>query len=166
MISRKAVVFWPLLSLLVFTDCTTKRLAEDYLGARGSHAVLGDVVQLTLAYNPGAATGITIGDWSRPVFTVLAITVLIILGTMYRRAGATDRWLALGLALIAGGAIGNLMDRIRSERGVVDFIDIGLGPARFWIFNVADVGVVIGAVMLGIILWRRDRDVSAVAGSI
>jgi signal peptidase II len=104
MISRKACVFWPLLSLLVFTDCTTKRLAEDYLGANGPHSVLGDVVQLTLAYNPGAATGITIGDWSRPVFSVLAITVLAILGSMYQRASAHDRWLALGLALIAGAS--------------------------------------------------------------
>lgn len=158
MIPRKARVFWPLLSLLVLTDCSTKRLAEEHLGPENvPHEVLGDVVQLTLAYNRGAATGINAGEWSRPVFTLLAIGILAILGTMYRKATASDRWLALGLALIAGGAIGNVLDRLRSERGVVDFIDIGLGSYRFWIFNVADMGVIVGATLLGVLLWQRDR---------
>lgn len=48
-------------------------------------------------------------------------------------------WPILGtLALVAGGAMGNLIDRLRSPRGVVDFIDVGIGDARFWTFNVAD----------------------------
>ena len=157
MIPRKARVFWPLLSLLVLTDCTTKRLVEAHLPEHVPHAVLGEVFQLTLAYNPDAAMGVTAGEWSRPVFTILAIAVLVILGSMYRQATASDRWLAFGLALIAGGAIGNLLDRLRSERGVVDFIDIGVGSYRFWIFNIADMGVVIGAAFLGILLWQRDR---------
>jgi signal peptidase II len=157
MIPRKARVFWPLLSLLVLTDCTTKRLVEAHLPEHVPHSVIGDILQLTLAYNRDAAMGITAGEWSRPVFTVLAIIVLGILGTMYRQATASDRWLAFGLALIVGGAIGNLLDRLRSERGVVDFIDIGLGTYRFWIFNVADMGVVVGAAFLGILLWKRDR---------
>ena len=157
MIPRKARVFWPLLSLLVLTDCTTKMLAEARLGPNVPHEVLGDVVQLTLAYNRGAATGIEVGEWSRPIFTLLAIGILAVLGTMYRKATASDRWLALGLALIAGGAVGNLLDRLRSDRGVVDFIDIGVGSYRFWIFNVADIGVVVGATLLGFLLWNRDR---------
>jgi signal peptidase II len=157
MIPRKARVFWPLLSLLVLADCTTKMLVEARLGPNVPHEVLGDVVQLTLAYNRGAATGIEVGEWSRPVFTLLAIGILGILATMYRRATAGDRWLALGLALIAGGAIGNLLDRLRSDRGVVDFIDIGVGSYRFWIFNLADMGVVVGATLLGFLLWNRDR---------
>ena len=158
MIARKARVVWPLLSLLVLTDCTTKLLAEARLGPENvPHEVLGDVVQLTLAYNRGAAMGTHVGEWSRPVFTVLALGILMMLGSMYRKATPGDRWLALGLALIAGGAIGNLLDRLRSERGVVDFIDIGLGSYRFWIFNVADMGVVVGATLLGILLWQRDR---------
>jgi len=165
MIPRKARVFWPLLSLLVLTDCTTKMLAEARLGPENvPHEVLGDVVQLTLAYNRGAATGIEIGEWSRPVFTLLAIGILAVLGTMYRNATASDRWLALGLALIAGGAVGNLLDRLRSERGVVDFIDIGVGSYRFWIFNVADIGVVVGASVLGILLWHRDRAANELPG--
>jgi signal peptidase II len=158
MIPRKARVFWPLLALLVLTDCTTKRLAEAHLRPEHvPHDVLGEVVRLTLAYNQGAAMGIPGGAWSRPLFTVLAVAILGVLWTMYRKATAGDRWLAMGLGLIAGGAIGNLLDRLRSERGVVDFIDIGLGSYRFWIFNVADMGVVIGAAFLAVLLWRRDR---------
>ena len=157
-IPRKARVFWPLFSLLLLTDCTTKRLAEEHLRPEHvPHEVLGDIVRLTLAYNRDAAMGISAGAWSRPVFTILAIVILGVLGSMYRKATPSDRWLALGLALIAGGAIGNLIDRIRSERGVVDFIDIGVGSYRFWVFNVADMGVVIGAALLGFLLWQRDR---------
>jgi signal peptidase II len=60
---------------------------------------------------------------------------------------------------------GNLLDRLRSERGVVDFIDLGVGSVRFWTFNVADVGVSIGATLLAVVLWEdeslpADRDAS------
>src|SRR5688500_5705677 len=72
--SRKARIFWPLLSLLVLTDCSTKRLVEEHLSpGHPSREILGEVVQLTLAYNRGAAIGIHAGEWSRIVFTVLAI---------------------------------------------------------------------------------------------
>jgi signal peptidase II len=84
---------------------------------------------------------------------------------MYRQTTPGDRWLAIGLGLVAGGAIGNLLDRIRSERGVVDFIDIGVGSHRFWIFNVADMGVVIGAGLLAFLLWRRDRNLTEPTGA-
>ena len=52
--------------------------------------------------------------------------------------------------------LGNLLDRLQSPLGVVDFIDIGVGNARFWTFNLADVGVTVGAVLLAIVLWRED----------
>ena len=61
------------------------------------------------------------------------------------------------LGLIIGGALGNLTDRLRSPRGVVDFIDMGLGDYRFWTFNVADVGVTAGAALLLYLLLRRSR---------
>ncbi len=50
-----------------------------------------------------------------------------------------------------------MLDRLRSSRGVVDFIDIGIGSHRFYIFNVADMGVSVGAVMLAYLLWRADH---------
>lgn len=156
LLPRKALVFWPLLALLVLADCSSKRLAVEHLTpAHAPHPVVGDFLQFTLAYNPGAATGIELGGLSRPVFSLLALGMLVILGTMYRQAHSRDRWMAGALALVAGGAIGNLLDRLRSARGVVDFIDVGVGSHRFWIFNLADVGVTVGAALLAVLLWRR-----------
>ena len=156
--SSKATVFWPLFAAALALDVTTKllavsRLAPEYV----PHSVLGDAVQLTLAYNPGASFGIGVGPYSRVVFIVLAVAALVILGRMFRAAGPEDRIRAAALALICAGATGNLIDRIRSERGVVDFIDLGLGNVRFYTFNVADMAITAGAVMLGLILWREDR---------
>jgi len=61
----------------------------------------------------------------------------------------------IALALIAAGALGNLLDRLRSARGVVDFIDVGIGDTRFWTFNVADSGVTMGALLLMFVLWSK-----------
>jgi signal peptidase II len=160
MLTKKAKAFWPLLLLLVFADCTTKRLAEEHLMPEHiPHPVVGDVVRLTLAYNPDAAFSFSLGQHSRVGFTVLALGVLIALGSVYRSTAAQDRLQAAALALVAGSAIGNVMDRFRTVggtyRGVVDFIDIGVGGWRFWTFNLADVGVTCGAILLALVLLRR-----------
>ena len=73
-----------------------------------------------------------------------------------KRAGDRLRILALGLAW--GGAAGNLIDRIRSPHGVVDFIDVGVNSWRFWTFNVADSAVTVGALVLAWSLSREDRE--------
>ena len=92
MLTRKAKAFWPLLLLLVFADCSTKRLAEEHLVPEHiPHPVVGDVVRLTLAYNPDAAFSFSLGQHSRVGFTVLAIAVLVALGSVYRSTPAQDR---------------------------------------------------------------------------
>ena len=161
MLSRKAKAFWPLLLLLVFADCTTKRLAEEHLVPEHvPHPVVGDFIRLTLGYNPDAAMGLSLGEHSRLGFTVIAIVVVAILASVYRTTPSQDGLQATALALVAGGAIGNVMDRFRAPggryRGVVDFIDIGVDGWRFWTFNLADVGVTCGAILLALLLLRRD----------
>lgn len=163
MLSRKAKAFWPLLSLVVLADCGTKRLAERHLMPEHvPHEVVGDVVRFTLAYNPGAAFNMSLGEYSRVGFMLLALGVLAVLGSVYRSTNAHDRMQAVALALVAGGAIGNALDRLRapsgSYRGVVDFIDIGVDGWRFWTFNLADAGVTCGAILLALLLWRRGGD--------
>ena len=154
--SRKARAFWPALLVLLVADCTSKRAAEIMLAPVGvPHEVMGDVVRFQLAYNVGAAMGLTIGRHSRVVFSVMALLAVAVLARLYRRAARDDWRLALALALIIGGALGNLLDRLRSPLGVVDFIDVGMGGLRFWTFNVADVGVTLGAGLLAALLWRR-----------
>jgi signal peptidase II len=153
-------VFWPWF-LCSSADCTSKQVAAERLEPEHvPHEVIGDVVRFTLAYNQGASFSVSLGEHSRWILAALALGVLTVLMVQYRRAAPHDSTLALALALIVAGASGNLLDRIRSPRGVVDFIDIGVGDVRFWTFNLADVAVFCGAVMLAHLLIRRDRDES------
>lgn len=154
----KARVFWPLVLLLVLSDCATKRWASERLVEHVPHPVIGDVVQFTLTHNTGAATGISLGEYSRVGFSVLTIVALALLFQLYRSASVHDVRTATAVAAIVGGALGNLLDRLRWSRGVVDFIDLGIGTSRFWIFNVADVAVTCGAVSLAWLLWKQDHE--------
>jgi signal peptidase II len=137
-------------------------MAERMLAPRYvPHRIIGDVVRFTLAYNPGAAFSMSLGAYSRFIFGAFAVIALIVLWRLYRmtgsgsREGDTMRIFALGLAW--GGAAGNLIDRLRSPQGVVDFIDIGVHDVRFWTFNVADSAVTIGALVLAWALSREDE---------
>jgi signal peptidase II len=158
---RKAPAFWIPLSLLLLADCGSKQLVEEHLAIQHvPHEVVGDVLRFTLAYNPGAAFSIHLGQYSRWIFAVIATAIVVVLLQMYRRTEPHDRLQAAALALITGGALGNLLDRLRSPRGVVDFIDIGLGDLRFYTFNLADLGVTTGAALLAVLLLRRDRELA------
>ncbi len=153
-----AALFWPVLLSVLALDVVSKRVAEHYLAPqRISHPMFGEGVRFTLVYNPGAAFGLHLGSQSRVIFTLLTIAAVAILGRLYRAtpAGATARVLAI--AMVCAGAVGNLLDRLRSEMGVVDFIDVGLASVRWPTFNVADIAVSSGAVLLAIVLWREDR---------
>ena len=153
-IARKARIFWPVLGTWLLADCSTKDLAEAHLVPHVSEPVLGDTLRWTLAYNTGAATGISLGDYSRPFFSLAAIVAVILLANLYRRTDSRATLTLLALGLVVAGALGNLFDRLRSTRGVVDFIDVGIGTWRFWIFNVADIGVFCGAILLA---WQLSR---------
>ncbi|MFO7894630.1 MAG: signal peptidase II [Longimicrobiales bacterium] len=154
---KKTHLFWPLLLGLLLADCGTKRIAEDSLQLHRPTEVLGDVVRFTLAYNPGAAFGIDVGPASRIVFITLTIVALVALLAMYRSTPPDHRIQLTALALISGGALGNLIDRVRGPAGVVDFIDVGVGATRFWTFNVADAGITIGAILLALSLWAEPE---------
>ena len=155
-------VFWPLASLLLLADCTTKRAIEavDVVGV--PRPVVDGVLQFTLAYNEGAAFSTYFGPYQRWALSGLAVAMLFILARSYRQVTRTGRVATAGLALVAGGAAGNLLDRLLSARGVVDFIDVGLGASRFYLFNIADAGISVGAALLAYALWRHDRTVSRV----
>lgn len=151
---RKARLFWPLLLALVLADCGSKRIVEETLPPHTPHEVVGDVIRFTLGYNPGAAFGMNVGAASRLVFTTLSFLALIALGLMYRATPPERRVEVAALALISGGAIGNLIDRVRAGQ-VVDFIDVGIGATRFWTFNIADAGITVGAILLAVAFLRE-----------
>ena len=155
---NKAAVFWPSLTFIVLTDVVTKYLAHTLmLPYSPPREILGDAVRLTLLYNPGAAFGLHVGPFSRWVFLILTVLALWVLGRLYRETVPSDRMRALALGLVCGGALGNLINRIWSSAGVVDFIDVGIGGTRWPTFNVADIGVCIGAFLLAWVLWGEDR---------
>ena len=121
------------------------------------HQVIGDWLRFTLVFNRGAAFGTTVGEASRWIFTALALAILFVLARMAHHATREEGWKLFALGLICGGAIGNLIDRLRWTQGVVDFVDVGIAEHRFWVFNVADSAVSVGAVLLVLILWAEER---------
>lgn len=157
-LTRKARWFWPLALALLVADCATKRVAEATLPLGEPQPVVGEVVRLTLSYNKDAAMGISVAGGSRFALATLSILALGVLGVLYYRTGAGDRRRAVGVALIVGGALGNLFDRLRSAAGVVDFIDLGVRHVRFWTFNVADVGITCGALILLVTLGQLSAE--------
>lgn len=152
-----AGLFWPVLVLVTAVDFWTKAIAASRLGLEGlPHAVFGEWLRFTLVHNPGAAFGLHVGQYSRWIFMVLTIVALFILGRLYVATKPGDIMRTLSLALVCGGAVGNLIDRIHSARGVVDFIDIGFSDSRWPTFNIADMAVSLGAFLLAWVLWGED----------
>jgi signal peptidase II len=152
-----ARLFWSTIVIVVLLDFVTKLIVQHTLTFLEPKPIIGDVVRFTLVYNSGAAFSMSLGRQSRWIFGSFAVIALYILWRLYRQSAPGDRARVLALALASGGATGNLIDRIRESRGVVDFIDIGVGAVRFWTFNVADSAVTIGAVLLAWVLWHEER---------
>ena len=159
-------LFWGVLIMVVALDIVTKVLAVANLSPQHiPHDVLGDHLRLTLVYNPGAAFGLHLGSYSRWIFMALTIGALVVLGRLYQATRQGDIVRTLALALVCGGAVGNLIDRVRSPIGVVDFIDVGLRDMRWPTFNIADMAVSVGAFLLAWVLWGEERETALVRAS-
>jgi signal peptidase II len=154
--ANRRAVFWGVLGGVVVLDFVTKLMAVALLG-RVPVYLLGQWLSFRLVHNPGAAFGIHVGAYSRVVFTLLALVALVVLGAMVRQTRGGDWPRLVALALVCGGAVGNLVDRLRSSRGVVDFIDVWIGSFHWPTFNVADMAVSCGAVALAIVLWQEGK---------
>ncbi len=134
--------------LLVMLDVFSKGVVERSL-ADGSSIDLLPFLQLVLVYNRGAAFGF-LGEasgWQLPFFAAVGAIVSIVIVIRLARAAATEKWFEVALVLILAGAIGNMIDRIRVGY-VVDFIALYYGGWRFPAFNVADMAIFFGVVML------------------
>jgi signal peptidase II len=151
--SRVLVVWTGVLAALVLAaDQLTKWWAESALTADGDPVPLvGELLQLRLIYNPGAALSIASGyTW---ILTIVVTVVVVFIVRAIGRLGSRGWAVALGLLL--GGAVGNLVDRLAREPGfarghVVDFIDY----AGFFVGNVADIAVVMAAVLIALLSLR------------
>lgn len=154
---RKGALLAAIGIVVVLADYLTKEWVVANIPMYSKRPVIGDFLRLTYTHNPGAAFGINIGEHSRLFFLALALVALVVLFLIYRSTPRQDRLRLVAVALIASGAIGNILDRLRYEAGVVDFIDVGIGDWRFWTFNVADSAVSVGAALLLISFWQEER---------
>lgn len=147
-----------LLALLcVGCDHATKRVAESLLAGAGTISYLGDVVRFELVSNPGAMLGLG-GQLPEPARELILIwlvpAVLLVLCAQFVRAPDTTPRELFALALVAGGGIGNWLDRLLNQGTVTDFVSLGVGPLRTGIFNLADVAVMAGVALL-LLSFRR-----------
>lgn len=161
---RKALLYGGIAGVIIALDQLTKYIVQQTLPLYQPVEVWGEFFRLTYIYNPGAAFGLHVGAFSRYIFLALTVACVIVLYVWFRATPASDRLRLIAISLVTAGAIGNFIDRVRSARGVVDFLDVGFGDVRWPVFNIADIGVTIGAVLLAISLWREDQEASKDAG--
>jgi signal peptidase II len=166
--------YYLLAGALIVADQASKLAAHRFLRGRGPVEIIPDFFSLWYSRNPGGLFG-SFRDWSGPVrfvlLTLLPIAAILLIATFLARSRDIDRPTRFGLALILGGATGNLIDRLlRGE--VIDFLDVYLTSSRLadWLvaqfgtshwptFNLADSSIVVGAclLLLGIVRPQRTR---------
>jgi signal peptidase II len=134
----------------IIADQLTKLWAVEVLKNGGSIKIIGDFLRFTYAENRGAAFSILQGQ--RLFFVITTITMLIVLAYIYFKTKNISKLSKISIAMIAGGAIGNFIDRVRFGY-VVDFIDVRFGSIyNFPIFNIADSFVVCGTILMIILI--------------
>jgi signal peptidase II len=145
-------------ALVVVLDQATKWLAEGAL-VPYTPAPLIPSLNLTLMYNEGAAFSFLAdaGGWQRWFFAALAAVVTVVLTLWLRRLKVGEGMTAVGLVLIIGGAIGNVIDRVLTGR-VVDFIDVYYGGWHWPAFNLADSAITLGVILLLIATLREGAE--------
>ena len=155
----KLLIFALTFPVIMVLDVVTKRWALSELTAFDhGHELLGGLVPLTLAFNKGAAFGMRVGEDSRWFFIPVTILALVLLGILFKQASDRDFLRISSIALVVSGAVGNLYDRVRWDRGVVDFLGpVDLGLWDFPIFNVADMAITCGAILLAISFWIEEQ---------
>lgn len=163
---RKWLLFGAVALLVLALDLLTKHLALQHLHHGAPTRFAGGFLPLTLHFNTGGLWGIGSGMAARWFFPLATAVALFVLVRLYRMTGPGETLRLLVVPAIAGGALGNLVDRLRWDRGVVDFLGpFDLGFMVWPIFNVADMAISCGTLILVFSLWRqetaRDADASA-----
>ena len=149
---RPSALVWLLLSVAIIgLDLWTKALALAHLQVHEPVPVIDGLLNWTLTYNLGAAFSFLsdAGGWQRWFFSALAAGVSLLLVFWLSRLPRNDWRQAVPFALVIGGALGNLVDRVRFGH-VVDFIDAYWGSYHWPAFNIADSAIVVGAIGLAL----------------
>ncbi|KTB55729.1 signal peptidase II [Pseudomonas viridiflava ICMP 13104] len=159
MTSRIHLAWLWLTVLIVVIDQASKYYFENSLSLYQQIVVIPDIFSWTLAYNTGAAFSFLAdgAGWQRWLFALIAIVVSAVLVVWLKRLGRDDTWLAIALALVLGGALGNLYDRIVLGH-VIDFILVHWENRWYFpAFNVADSAITVGAIMLALDMFKSKK---------
>jgi signal peptidase II len=150
-------------TVALLADLATKWLVTSRFELWESVNVLGDFFRLTYIHNPGAVFGIRLG--SSYLHLALSGVAMAVVISMLVKTPASNRWAGTGLALVLGGAVGNIVDRLRFGV-VIDFLDFGIGDFRWYVFNIADACVSVGVVLLMIGYGKNDSDEDTARGEL
>jgi signal peptidase II len=158
-LAKQWATFLGLAGVLVVADQLTKAWLVSFLAPGQSVDVVGDTLRLVFSQNNGGLFGLFHGQ-----AVVFGLVSLVVVGLIVLYHARADRsmYLSITLGLLLGGAVGNLIDRLRLGY-VVDFVDAGVGTMRWYTFNVADTGISFAIVLLlAASLWpsltRRGSD--------
>jgi len=149
--------FLILAGFLVAIDQLTKYLLVKALPLNKGIPIIPGLLNLVHVHNTGGAFSLFAGSvspWRQYIFIGLAVIVIAAIAYAYGKVGKKDNWTRIAYIFIAGGACGNLIDRIRLGE-VIDFIDVYAGRWHWPVFNVADAALSTGAVMLLVSLIRK-----------
>ena len=160
MASQKIALIGLVAGAVLVLDQTTKALVLKHLPLGGSIPVIPGFFDLTHVHNPGGAFGFLSGmsaEFRGLLFVAVSLLAVGLILYFYWQTPVRQRFLAVGLSLIFGGAVGNLVDRIRFGI-VVDFLDLYAGELHWPAFNVADSAITVGVLIFGYhILFHKDR---------
>lgn len=158
---KRIALLLSIVSSCVGCDQVTKAAARDCLAYSPPMSFLRDTFRLEYVENPGAFLGVgaNLSDHWRAVLLIAGGCVwLLAVAFMITRELSLPRF--SGLALVLAGGVGNLIDRVVNHNAVVDFMNVGVGPVRTGIFNVADVALMLGAALLVLSSLDRHSDPS------
>ena len=157
MAHRNTIWFYATAILVVIIDQLTKLIARSQLVLDRPVPIIKDVLDWRLVYNPAAAFGI--GQGFAPLLILVALVAIFAIVRL-RRLRNLSLGISIGLGLLLGGAIGNLIDRLAfPSRGVTDFIDLSvkMGSYQWPTFNVADIAIVAGAIIVLVIVYVIEK---------
>ncbi len=150
---------------VVALDQVTKALVRAWLPLYESVSIVPQLLDFTHVRNTGAAFGLlnAVDIPFKPLLmTTIALAALVAIGVFAVRTSPTEPLARLGLALVFGGATGNLIDRVTAGY-VIDFVDVYWGGWHFWAFNVADAAITVGACLLILDTAILNRNVPTTA---
>ncbi len=143
----------------ILLDQGSKYLAVYLLEGKGLISLMNDCLRFVLAHNSGGflSLGAALPEDVRQIIFVFATAVFLVLFFIYTLRD--DRQSVVSIiasSMIIGGGIGNLIDRIANDGVVIDFVNVGIGPVRTGIFNIADMAVLFGCILLIFLLGKGD----------